>query len=261
MATIYVKYNATGSNNGSSWTNAYTNLQSGITAALSGTSDQIWVAAGTYYPTTQVGGGGSQFNAFTMKSGIAIYGGFNGTETGLTQRDYTTNIVILNGGGCYHVFNNTDLTLTSTSILDGFTISGGTASGTTYNFGGGIFNYTTTSAKTNTSIIRNCRFTNNFSNDSGGAIYNSQYHSPTIYNCSFDNNTTYYLGGAICNIRDEEGRHGRRIKLPPRTPDNLAARGFFAHGRAVAAHGPHGMVGIDDGKNAGANADLVALQP
>jgi len=200
MATIYVKYNAIGSNNGSSWTNAYTSLQSGITAAVSGTSDQIWVSAGTYYPTIQVGGTGSTNNSFTMKSGIAIYGGFNGTETGLTQRNYITNVVILNGAGCYHVFNNTDLTLTSATILDGFTISGGTASGvtgSTYNFGGGILNYTTTAVKTNTSIIRNCRFTSNFSNDSGGAIYNSRYHSPNIYNCSFDNNTTYYLGGAI----------------------------------------------------------------
>jgi hypothetical protein len=171
--------------------------------ASSGTSDQVWVAAGTYYPTTQVGGSGSLFNAFTMKAGIAIYGGFNGTETLLTQRDYTTNVVILNGTGCYHVFNNTDLTLTSTAILDGFTISGGTASGatgSTYNYGGGMLNYTTNSSKTNTSLIRNCRFTGNLSIDSGGAIYNSRYHSPTIYNCSFDNNTTLYRGGAITSI-------------------------------------------------------------
>lgn len=202
MATIYVKYDATGSNNGSSWTNAYTSLQSGITAAASGTSDQIWVAAGTYHPTTEVGGSGSLFNAFTMKAGIAMYGGFNGTETGLTQRNYTTNIVVLNGTGCYHIFNNTDLTLTSTAILDGFTLSGGTASGatgSTYRYGGAILNYST-GTKTNSSIIRNCRFTYNLSTSDGGAIYNSIYHSPFIYNCNFDNNTTYYNGGAIYSV-------------------------------------------------------------
>jgi len=201
MATIYVKYDATGSNNGSSWTNAYTSLQSGITMASSGTSDQVWVAAGTYYPSTEVGGSGSLFKSFTMKRGVPIYGGFNGTETDLSQRDYATNIVILNGTNCYHVFNNKDLVLTSTDILDGFTISGGTASGSTpHNYGGGILNYTTSSTLTNTCLIRNCRFTNNLSIDSGGAIYISRYCSPTIYNCTFDNNTTLYKGGAITNI-------------------------------------------------------------
>jgi hypothetical protein len=201
MAKIYVKYDATGSNNGSSWTNAYTSLQSGITMASSGTSDQIWVSSGTYYPSTEVGGSGSLFKSFAMKKGVPIYGGFNGTETDLSQRDYATNIVILNGTGCYHVFNNKDLVLTSTAILDGFTISGGTASGSTpHNYGGGILNYTTNSTLTNTCLIRNCRFTGNLSIDSGGAIYNSRYCSPTIYNCSFDNNTTLYKGGAIASI-------------------------------------------------------------
>ena len=203
MAIIYVKYNATGSNNGSSWTNAYTSLDSGITNAVSGTSDQVWVAAGTYYPAIEVGGTGSLYKAFVMKKGIPIYGGFNGTETGLTERNYTTNVVLLNGSGCYHVINNKDLILTSTAILDGFTISGGTASGTTpHIYGGGILNYTTGSTLTNTCTIRNCRFTYNYSSDTGGAIYNSRYCSPFIYNCSFDHNSTWYNGGAICNVRN-----------------------------------------------------------
>ena len=46
---IYVKANASGSNNGSSWTNAYTSLQSGIAAAVA--TNEIWVAAATYKPT------------------------------------------------------------------------------------------------------------------------------------------------------------------------------------------------------------------
>ena len=48
-ATIYVKHNASGSNNGTSWTNAYTSLQSAISNASSG--DEVWVAAGIYKPS------------------------------------------------------------------------------------------------------------------------------------------------------------------------------------------------------------------
>ena len=47
---IYVKHDAAGLNNGTSWTDAYTNLQAGFGNASSG--DTIWVAAGTYVPTT-----------------------------------------------------------------------------------------------------------------------------------------------------------------------------------------------------------------
>ncbi|MDB5282207.1 MAG: C-terminal target protein, partial [Bacteroidota bacterium] len=45
---LYVNLNATGANDGSSWSDAFTDLTSGIAAGASGTS--VWVAKGTYYP-------------------------------------------------------------------------------------------------------------------------------------------------------------------------------------------------------------------
>ena len=44
----YVNLNATGANNGTSWTDAYTDLHS---ATYNTTSGEIWVAKGTYIPS------------------------------------------------------------------------------------------------------------------------------------------------------------------------------------------------------------------
>ena len=91
---IYVNDNAAGANNGSSWVNAFTKLQDALFVAVSG--DQIWVAAGIYYPDDGVTDN-SRFIAFSLRTGIAIYGGFVGTETLLTQRNFAVNLTTLSG--------------------------------------------------------------------------------------------------------------------------------------------------------------------
>ena len=47
---IYVNQAATGSNNGTNWQNAYTDLHGALQAATTG--DTVWVAQGIYFPTT-----------------------------------------------------------------------------------------------------------------------------------------------------------------------------------------------------------------
>src|SRR5690349_148643 len=76
--TCYVDDSATGINDGSDWTNAYTNLQD----AISDPCTEIWVATGTYKPNPSL-----RAVSFQLESGTAIYGGFNGTETMLNQRN------------------------------------------------------------------------------------------------------------------------------------------------------------------------------
>lgn len=76
---IYVDANAAGANTGSSWTDAYNDLQDALADANSG--DLIWVAEGTYKPD-QVGGKtpGDQYATFGLINGVGVYGGFAGYE-------------------------------------------------------------------------------------------------------------------------------------------------------------------------------------
>jgi hypothetical protein len=66
----YVDASATGSNDGSSWANAYTNLS--LALAFSSFGTQLWIAEGTYLPTA----GTDRSQSFTLRDGVSLYGGF-----------------------------------------------------------------------------------------------------------------------------------------------------------------------------------------
>ncbi len=130
--TIYVDLGATGANNGTSWNDAYVDLQPAIDAAAPG--DEIWMAAGTYKPTSWPNGGSEEREKhFSLKNGVTVYGGFTGTETSLDERDVEINETILSGDigiegdssdNCFHVFYHPEGTdLDNTAVLDGLTIT------------------------------------------------------------------------------------------------------------------------------------------
>ena len=183
---IYVNAEATVSaNNGMNWEDAFISLQDGLDTAILG--DEIWVAAGTYYPSVEVGGTGDRNKTFQMINGVAIYGGFDGTETALDQRDVQNNETILSGDigvladnldNCYHVFNHLSGTnLDATAILDGFTITAGNDDDGMLAYGGGMWNWDSSPT------VTNCTFSKN----SGYGMYN-WYSSPTVTNCTFTGN-------------------------------------------------------------------------
>ncbi|MHC5059227.1 MAG: immunoglobulin domain-containing family protein [Planctomycetota bacterium] len=133
---IYVHPGATfGANDGSTWANAFLDLQDALAAATTG--QEIWVAADTYYATQ----GADRTATFQLKSGVNIYGGFAGGESELAERDYLTNVTTLSGDigtaadasdNSYHVVTGAD-----GAALDGFTITAGNADGTApWNKGG-----------------------------------------------------------------------------------------------------------------------------
>lgn len=192
---IYVNINATGANNGTSWADAYTDLHD---ALFNTTSGEIWVAQGTYIPSKSFTGnipGNNSQKTFRVKFNVQVYGGFNGTETSLFQRNWNTNQTIISGlvaAGvkAYNVvrFDAND----NTTIFDGFIIENGQANGTTEQFGGGAF-----LANNSSPTIQNCTFRNNSAQQHGGAVH-ATGGNPNFFNCKFLNNSTVlYDAGAI----------------------------------------------------------------
>jgi Concanavalin A-like lectin/glucanases superfamily/Right handed beta helix region len=150
---------AFGNNNGSSWTNAFTNLQSALTANTCNDLFDVYVAKGSYKPA--ISDDNITFNIPTV---MRIYGGFAGIEKSINLRNmaliHNTNTTTLTGDlvgddspfdfilnrndNSYNIVNITG----SKVVFDGFTVKGAYQNG--INISG-----------TNT-IIKNSRIIDNF---------------------------------------------------------------------------------------------------
>ncbi len=191
---IYVDQNATGSNNGTDWTNAYTDLQTAITNI--GTNTTINVAQGTYYPTAT----SDRTIYFNIPRDKKLLGGF---PTGGGTRNPELYSTILSGDigtiddntdNSYHVVycNNTS----PTTEFDGFIVEKGRADGTGTNesSGGGILISTTDTGSYGIKL-NNCTVRNNYATYGGGISAGKQFY---ISNCKiYSNHATYNGGGLI----------------------------------------------------------------
>ena len=188
-----------------SWTNACT-LQHALAVAVSG--DEVWVKAGVYYPGT------TRTDTFTLKNGVAIYGGFEGTENSRNQRNWQANLTILSGdidhndintdgnfiaetwndiqgNNAYHVISS--VVTDNTAVLDGFVITAGQANESFPNGSGGGMSNRSNSNPTLTNLI----FSGNTAAVGGGMInYES---SPRLTNVTFSDNSASSRGGGIYN--------------------------------------------------------------
>lgn len=182
---IYVHAGAEGAHDGSSWANAFTDLQVALAAAAASTTipTEVWVAAGRYIPTQRVDPANQQSVVFAMASFVGLYGGFAGTELDRRQRNPDVNVTILDGNGQAREGNARPVVsaeLISGGTLDGFTITGGQSTGQ----GGGV-NFTISNFDIAPSV-RNCKFIGNVSGSFGGGLQCNR--ATTIANCCFIGN-------------------------------------------------------------------------
>lgn len=224
----YVKQTATGTGDGSSWENASADLQKMIDELADNNpqnqTGEVWVAAGTYTPQSQLISGTGYSASFRMRDGISVYGGFNkdNPETSKFDRqkgtmpwDFKKETILQAAYYDHNDFSwtNNKWTLTSDSrhvvwfapmpgesaftnvtTLDGVTIQGGYAQGGTglddfkTDRGGGVY------MDGSNAYLSNCIVKENYATDNGGGVYlkNGRVQTSLIYNNNADAD-----GGAV----------------------------------------------------------------
>lgn len=220
----YVDASATGANDGSSWENAFTDLQAALNVFVGeiAIDESIWIAAGVYKPEFGVVADTSA--TFLVEADVDIYGGFAGTETSLDERDTETNQTILSGDfndddgssidTLLRVENTRHVMLITSELnkvitIDGITFTGGNTSDNPdadfiQRAGGAILSFSPIN-------VNDCLFTNNFGRSGasiaidGGANANA-INKMTISNCVFDNNlaTAQSAGVVLYEMLDVE---------------------------------------------------------
>lgn len=221
----YVKPTATGTGDGSSWDNASGDLQKMIDELadnnVSQQAGEVWVAAGTYKPQSQLISGMNYSASFRMRDGISVYGGFAGNETSKQERAKGTmpwdfkNVTVLEaayyesklawtnskwtvGSDSRHVVwfapmsGESDFTRITT--LDGVTVQGGYAQGNTglddfkTDRGAGVY------MDGANAYLSNCIVRENYATGNGGGVYlkNGRVQTSLIYNNNADAD-----GGAV----------------------------------------------------------------
>ena len=203
---LYVDDNAAPGGDGSSWTNAFQDLQDALDLACGGCAGtaEIWVADGLYIPSRSYdfnndGEEQGREASFQLCNGVAIYGGFEGqpgTEGDFSSRNLSLYVSTLSGDrdqddgpvlenrgpatpndNAYHVVSGSNTN--ATAILDGFTVTAGNARGTGLNeAGGGMLNFNGSPS------LANLVFAGNTADGSGGGMANFG-SSPSLLNCIF----------------------------------------------------------------------------
>ena len=212
---IYVDADATGSDTGTSWANAYVYLQDALSDAnASAKPVEIRVAQSTYKPDEGIAvEDANRTDTFQLINDVTLKGSYAGyNEPDPNARNIEIYETILSGDldgndvgdledpsreeNSYHVVNGSGTD--ANAILDGFTITRGHADGSdATNCGGGIYINEGSPTIINCFISRNSAIVG-YLHGNGGGIYCSE-SSPTITNCTITDNLAGSEGGGIYN--------------------------------------------------------------
>ncbi|WP_018969016.1 YHYH protein [Rubritalea marina] len=212
LSVLYVDADRSGeaTQDGQSWSTAFASLNDALASAAS--ADEVWVAAGVYYPDEAEAGiatvtANSSSSRFELPNNLAVYGGFDGSESERSQRDWEANITILSGDidqndtMVNHVVLSDPLTniqgtnaetvvsITSApnSSLDGFTITAGNGGDAGAMTGGGH--------------LRRCIFQGNFGT-TGAISLTEGGQGLLITECQIINNVGKQVGGVSANYAE-----------------------------------------------------------
>ncbi|MBN8683817.1 MAG: hypothetical protein J0L99_14340 [Chitinophagales bacterium] len=240
---IYVSQNATGANSGTSWADAFTDLQTALVSAQAG--DEIWVAQGTYKPTN----GSDRTLSFDPPSGIRLIGGFAGNETALAQRQWENHPTALSGdiGVAGDSTDNSYNVLylfepDSNTVVDGFFIRHGNAdfSGPAEfrdrrQCGGGM--YIMAGEMDAYALIINCVFEHNTARSHGGGLIENSFGEGSagslIQHCRFENNRSLGNGGGLAKYGNSWEERGEEITYCTFTQNRAQLKGggaFYSDG-------------------------------
>jgi len=216
-ALCYVNGVAVGANSGASWTDSYTDLH---LALANVNCAEVWVAQGIYKPTA-----GTSFN---VGANVAVYGGFSGSEGSVDARDPAAHLTILSGdidnndasvngvdadstkiagSNSHHIVvmdGAAGTPITATTVLDGFTLTGGdnSASADPAEGGGALWCKGGGAGHACSPTLARLVFSGNKAKY-GGALalegYSVGASNPTLTNVTFSGNSAGFFAGAMYN--------------------------------------------------------------
>lgn len=216
--TIYVDQSAAGSNDGSSWANAYTDLQAALAAdAGSCGAKDIFIAEGTYIA------GSARNSFFTISDNSTLYGGYAAGGGVVADPANTTTILSADvdgdgtlAGNAYHVVRAMN---GANAGLNGLTITGGNANQDivtqfSRSRGGGVF------VSGANCTIENCIITGN-SAGLGGGLFSTLSDDTSINNSRVENNDAER--GAALYHSNETNMYIRKSRIRNNNSSNRCA--------------------------------------
>jgi hypothetical protein len=236
--------NGDDSNNGRSWEQAFASLDKALNVARK--RSEIWIALGIYRPS----GDSFKIDGQTQ-AGIKIYGGFDGGETSIDERDPQSNLTILSGDigeddtvnsdgiteyaadiqgeNSTHVLHldGGETSITPETIIDGLTVTAGQANEAFIpgNVGGGIYCEAVNGGICSPTLSNISIVGNHADLDGGGLHADGKFggiSNPVIVNVIFSGNHANNNAGAF----QSDGEQGES--------NSVIVNAFFSENTATA---------------------------